>query len=93
VSSGACSTPAAANEKGHHPLDDGWNIAEANRLVADTLVEIDVLAERIIPVRAEALLDQFERDIKDAFLLQSITVVRATCDEYGRRFRALAPEK
>jgi hypothetical protein len=74
-------------------LDDGWNIAEANRLVADTLVEIDVLAERIIPVRAEALLDEFERDIKDGFLLQSITIVRATCYEYGRRFRALAPEK
>jgi hypothetical protein len=74
-------------------LDDGWNIAEANRLVADTLVEIDVLAERIIPARAEALLDEFERDIKDGFLLQNITVVRATGDEYRRRFRALAPEK
>ena len=49
VSSGACSTPAAANEKGHHPSDDGWNIAEANRLVADILVEIDVLAKRNIP--------------------------------------------
>jgi hypothetical protein len=74
-------------------LDDGWNIEEANRLVGHTLVETDALAEQAIPARAEALLDEFERDIKDGFLLRSITVVRATCEEYGRRFRALVPEK
>jgi hypothetical protein len=47
----------------------------------------------MIPARAEALLDEFERDIKDGFLLKSIAVVRATCEEYGRRFRALVSEK
>jgi hypothetical protein len=74
-------------------LDNGWKIEEANRLVRNTLVEIDALAEQIIPARAEALLDEFERDIKDGFLLKSMTVVSATCEEYGRRFRALATEK
>jgi hypothetical protein len=59
----------------------------------DEVVEIDALAEQIIAARAEALRDEFERDIKDGFLLKSITVVRATCEEYGRRFRALVPEK
>jgi hypothetical protein len=76
-----------------HPLDDRWNIEEANRLVRNTLVEVDALAEQLIPARAEALLDEFERDIKNGFLLRSITVVNATCEQYGRRFRALLPEK
>jgi len=57
------------------------------------LVEIDALAEQLIPARAEALLDEFERDIRDGFMLRSITVVGATCEEYGRRFRALLSEK
>jgi len=74
-------------------VDDGWSLEEANRLVRNTLVEIDALAEQIIPARAEALLDEFERDIKDGILLKSITVVSATCEEYGRRFRALVSEK
>jgi hypothetical protein len=74
-------------------LDNGWNTEEANRLVGHTLVEIDALAEQMIPARAEALLDEFERDIKDGFVLKSIAVVRATCEEYGRRFRALVSEQ
>jgi hypothetical protein len=72
-------------------LDEAWKIDEANRLVADTLREVGSLAETIIPAQAEALLDEFERDIKHAFRLKSLTVVRATCEEYWRRFRALAP--
>ncbi len=51
------------------------------------------MAEQLIPARAEALLDEFERDIRDGFLLRSITVVSATCEEYGRRFRALLQER
>jgi hypothetical protein len=74
------------------PLDDRWNIEEANLLLGNALVEIDALVEQIIPARAEALLDEFERDIKDGFLLKSITVVSATCEEYRRRFRALVSE-
>jgi hypothetical protein len=74
-------------------LDDRWNIEEANRLVRITLVEIDALAEQLIPARAEALLDEFERDIRGGFRLRSITVVSATCEEYGRRFRALLSEE
>ena len=70
-------------------MENEWKIEEANRLVGETLVEIGTLAEQIIPAQAEALLDEFERDIKDGFLLKSLAVVRATCDEYARRFRAL----
>ena len=51
------------------------------------------MAEQIIPARAEALLDEFERDIRDGFLLKSIAVVKATCEEYGRRFQALVADK
>ena len=74
-------------------MDDEWKISEASRLVGDTLVEIGALAEQIIPARAEALLDEFERDIKDGFMLKSLTVVRATCAEYARRFRALVSDQ
>ena len=74
-------------------MNEPWQEAEANRLLRAALAEIDALGEELSPARAEALLDEFERDIKDVFLLKSITVVRATCDEYGRRFGALAPEK
>ena len=61
--------------------------------MGETLVEVGALAEECIPAQAEALLDEFERDIKDGFLLKSLAVVRATCAEYARRFRALAPRK
>jgi len=51
---------------------------EANRLVRNALVEVDALAEQLIPARAEDLLDESERDIKDGFLLRNITVVSVT---------------
>jgi hypothetical protein len=76
-----------------HSVNDTWNIDEANRLVRNALVEIDAVAEQIIPARAEALLDEFERDIRDGFLLKSIAVVKATCGEYGRRCQALVADK
>jgi hypothetical protein len=74
-------------------VDEEWNLEEANRLVRNALVEIDALAERIEPGRAGPLLNEFERDIQDGILLKSLVVVRATCEEYGRRFRALIVEK
>ena len=73
-------------------MDEQWDLKEANRLVGNALVEIEALAEQLIPARAEALLDEFERDIREGFLLQSITIITATCVEYGRRFRALIAE-
>ena len=74
-------------------MHDEWEIEEANRLVGVTLVEIGALAEQIIPAQAEALLDEFERDIKDGFLLKNLSVVRSTCEEYARRFRALVRDE
>jgi hypothetical protein len=88
----ACSTGIPSDEM-IHSVNDTWNIDEANRLVRNALVEIDAVAEQIIPARAEALLDEFERDIRDGFLLKSIAVVKATCEEYGRRFQALVADK
>jgi hypothetical protein len=88
----ACSTCVLSDEM-VHSVNDTWNIDEANRLVRNALVEIDAVAEQIIPARAEALLDEFERDIRDGFLLKSIAVVKATCEEYGRRFQALVADK
>jgi hypothetical protein len=74
-------------------LDNEFNLDEANRIVRDALVEIDALAEQIAPARSSALLDEFERDIRDGFLLKSMAVVKATCHEYVRRFRELAGQK
>ena len=74
-------------------MDDSWNLLEANRVVSNALVEIDALAEQLIPARAEALLDEFERAIQRGFRLQMITIVTAMCEEYTRRFRALAAEE
>ena len=45
------------------------------------------------PARAEALLDEFEREIGAAVLRQDMATVMANCEEYARRFRALAEEE
>lgn len=74
-------------------MDNEFNLDEANRLVRNALVEIDALAEQIAPARSSALLDEFERDIRDGFMLKSMPVVAATCHEYVRRFRELAAVK
>jgi hypothetical protein len=52
-------------------MDDEWNPDKANQLVRITLNEIEELEEKLSPVRAEALLDEFEHDIHDAFLRQN----------------------
>jgi hypothetical protein len=44
-------------------------------------------------VCAEALLDEFEHDIRDAFLRQNPSAVRNNCEKYERLFRALGEEE
>jgi len=43
-----------------------------------------------LAARAEALLDEFEEDIENAFLSQDMSAVKVICELYERRFRALA---
>jgi hypothetical protein len=57
------------------------------------LAEIDELGDKLSPARAEALLDEFEREIGAAVLRQDMATVMANCEEYARRFRALAEEE
>ena len=56
------------------------------------LAEIDELGDKLSPARAEALLDEFEREIGGAFWRQDMAAVMANCEEYARRFRA-SPKK
>jgi hypothetical protein len=74
-------------------VSEKWNIARANQLLHAALAEIDELGDKLSPARAEALLDEFERDISDAFLRQDMSAVMANCEKYARRFRALGEEK
>lgn len=74
-------------------MKDQWNAEEANRLLQASLAEIDALADKLSPARAEALLDEFERDVARAFLRQDLHAVRSNCEEYERRFRTLAEEE
>ena len=74
-------------------INDKWNLEQANQLVRVALAEIDELGEKLSPARAEALLDEFEREIGGAFLRQDMAAVMANCEEYARRFRALAEEE
>jgi hypothetical protein len=69
-----------------------WNPDKANELVRHALNEIERLEEKLSPARAEALLDEFERAIHQAFLRQNLTAVTDTCEEYARRFRKLGAE-
>src|ERR1700680_953586 len=57
------------------------------------LAEIDALADKLSPARAEALLDEFQQDIASAFLRQDLSAVKANCEGYRRRFRTLAEEE
>ena len=45
-------------------VSDKWNIARANQLLSAVLAEIDELGDKLSPARAEALLNEFEHDIK-----------------------------
>jgi len=74
-------------------LNDRWNEEEANRLLRAALDEIDALGEKLSPARAEALLDEFEHAVGDAFLSRNLSAVRVTCEEYERRFRTLSEDK
>jgi hypothetical protein len=72
---------------------DKWNAEQANQRIRVVLAEIDELGDKLSPARAEALLDDFEREIGGAFLRQDMATVMANCEEYARRFRALAEEE
>ena len=74
-------------------MNDRWDGEEATGLLRAALAEIDALSDRLSPARAEALLDEFELDVGSAFLRQNLSAVKATCEGYERRFRALAEEK
>jgi hypothetical protein len=65
-------------------MDDGWNVEEANRLVSNSLVEIDALAEQIFPLARRRSSTNLS-GIKDGFLLKSITVVSAIWRLLGAR--------
>jgi hypothetical protein len=53
-------------------LDGQWNAKEAKGMLRAALTEIDALADKLSPVRAEALLDEFQQDIASAFLRQDL---------------------
>jgi hypothetical protein len=65
---------------------------QAFDLLRAALGEIDALSDGLSPVRAEALLNEFERVVGSAFLRQDLSAVKATCEGYRRRFRTLAKE-
>jgi hypothetical protein len=73
-------------------MADGWNADKANGSVRLALNEIEKLEETLSPARAEALLDEFERDISLAFLRQDLAAVMNISEEYTRRFRVLKEE-
>jgi hypothetical protein len=74
-------------------VDDLWNPEEANELLRAVVVEIEALAEQLPPASAEELLDEFEENIRHAFLSQDMSAVKVVCELYERRFRALAGDK
>jgi len=79
--------------RGLFSLDDEWNADQANQLLRVTLDEIELLGDKLSPARAEALLDEFEHDIREAFLRRDLSAVVNNCEKYGRRFRALGEEE
>jgi hypothetical protein len=70
-----------------------WNPDKANELVKLALSEIELLEEKLSPARAEALLDEFERAIHQAFLRRDLAAVTDICEEYARRFHKLGEEE
>jgi hypothetical protein len=74
-------------------MDDGWNADKANEYVRFALEEIEKLGEKLSPARAEALLDEFERDIHLAFLREDLGAVMNITEEYSRRFRILGEDE
>ncbi len=74
-------------------LTDQWSDVEANRLLSIALTEIDGLGDKLSPARAEALLDEFERDVASAFRRRDLSMVKLTCEAYQRRFRELSEQE
>ncbi|MGA2412342.1 MAG: hypothetical protein ABSG46_18405 [Candidatus Binataceae bacterium] len=73
-------------------MTNEWDAAKANQFLRIALDEIDALGDQLSPARAEALLDEFESAINNAFVLQSLPAVEALCADYTRRFRALGDD-
>ncbi len=74
-------------------LGDEWNADRAKQILHETLNEIGELEDKLSPARAEALLDEFEHDIREAFLRCNLGAVTDNCEKYVRRFRALSEEE
>jgi hypothetical protein len=74
-------------------VDNEWNADQANQLLRVTLDEIEQFEDKLSPARAEALLDEFEHDICDAFLRRDLSAVMNNCEKYARRFRTLGEEE
>jgi hypothetical protein len=74
-------------------MSDKWNAEQANKLLQATLAEIDELGDKLSPARAEALLDEFEQAIGEAFLRRDLTAVVANCERFARLFRNLGEEE
>ena len=73
-------------------MNDRWNDEAAVGLLRAALAEIDALCDELLPTLAQALLDEFERDVGNAFLRQDLLAVNVTCERYQRRFCTLAKE-
>lgn len=73
-------------------MAEKWDTERANQFLRDTLKQIEELEDKLSPARAEALLDEFEQDIREAFVLQDLSAVMNNCEKYVRRFRALGEE-
>jgi hypothetical protein len=79
--------------KGVFSLDDKWNADQANQHLRVTLDEIETVSGKLSLPCAEALLIEFEHDIREAFLRQDLAGVMSNCEKYTRRVRALSAEK
>jgi hypothetical protein len=73
-------------------LDDRWNVENATALLRAALAGIDALSDELSAARAKTLLDEFEREVGNAFLRQDLRAVKMTCNGYQRRFWKLAKE-
>ena len=78
-------------------MGEKWNIERANQLLSAALAEVDELGDKLSPVRAEALLDEFEHDISGAFFaprhISGNGALRGICTPFpsARRRRGLTP--
>ena len=73
-------------------LDDRWNVENATALLRAALAGIDALNDELSAARAKTLLDEFEREVVNAFLRQDLRAVKVTCNGYQRRFWKLTKE-